>query len=92
MLPSQQYLLCCFQEKTTLLKRLIELKDLQISHTISGNDDLEEPLSVTGLETFSLSFKVCNKCFFYFFVVRHGSWSICSCKNHTITFSAGQLV
>ncbi|XP_047976026.1 gamma-tubulin complex component 2 isoform X1 [Salvia hispanica] len=55
--PYHEDLTCCV-EKTTLLKRLIELKDLQISHTISGNDDLEEPLSVTGLETFSLSFKV----------------------------------
>ncbi|XP_042059832.1 gamma-tubulin complex component 2-like isoform X1 [Salvia splendens] len=55
--PYHEDLTCCV-EKTTLLKRLIELKDLQISQTISGNDDLEEPLSITGLETFSLSFKV----------------------------------
>ncbi|KAG6419741.1 hypothetical protein SASPL_116253 [Salvia splendens] len=58
--PYHEDLTCCV-EKTTLLKRLIELKDLQISQIISGNDDLEEPLSITGLETFSLSFKV-NLC------------------------------
>lgn len=42
------------------MKRLSELKDLQISQITSSNDDIEEPLSITGLETFSLSFKVSN--------------------------------
>lgn len=49
------------QEKCTLLKRLSMLKDLEISKTISDND-LEEPASITGLETFSLSYKVISLC------------------------------
>lgn len=65
--PAQQNLLCRFQEKTTLLKRLSELKDLQITQIISSNSDLEEPLSITGLETFSLSFKVSNNSSFFLY-------------------------
>lgn len=34
-------------------------KDLQI-RAFSGSNDLEEPVSITGLETFSLSYKVCS--------------------------------
>ncbi|KAH6757482.1 Spc97 / Spc98 family of spindle pole body component [Perilla frutescens var. hirtella] len=55
--PYHEDLTCCV-EKTTLLKRLSELKDLQINQIISSSGDLEEPLSITGLETFSLSFRV----------------------------------
>ncbi|KAG8390704.1 hypothetical protein BUALT_Bualt01G0111200 [Buddleja alternifolia] len=55
--PYHEDLTCCV-EKTTLLKRLSTLKDLQISEKLSSSSDLEEPVSITGLETFSLSFKV----------------------------------
>ncbi|XP_021772290.1 gamma-tubulin complex component 2-like [Chenopodium quinoa] len=54
--PCHEDLTCCV-ERSTLLKRLSMLKDLEISKTISDND-LEEPASITGLETFSLSYKV----------------------------------
>lgn len=47
------------QETSSLLKRLGTLKDLQTSRTLSDGNDLEEPVSLTGLETFSLSYKVC---------------------------------
>lgn len=50
--------LTCCVEKTTLLKSLSTLKDIQISQIVSGSSDLQEPISITGLETFSLSFKV----------------------------------
>ncbi|KAL3520455.1 hypothetical protein ACH5RR_018604 [Cinchona calisaya] len=46
------------KEKTTLLKRLNTLKDLEISHTVSDSNESEEQVSITGLETFSLSYKV----------------------------------
>uniref|UniRef100_A0A7C9EU04 Gamma-tubulin complex component n=1 Tax=Opuntia streptacantha TaxID=393608 RepID=A0A7C9EU04_OPUST len=55
--PCHEDLTCCV-ERSTLLKRLSVLKDLDISKTVSENDDLEEPASITGLETFSLSYKV----------------------------------
>ncbi|XP_021734335.1 gamma-tubulin complex component 2-like [Chenopodium quinoa] len=54
--PCHEDLTCCV-ERSTLLKRLSMLKDLEISKTISDND-LEETTSITGLETFSLSYKV----------------------------------
>ncbi|KAL0340821.1 UNVERIFIED_CONTAM: Gamma-tubulin complex component 2 [Sesamum radiatum] len=50
--------LTCYVERMTLLKRLSTLKDLQISQIVSDRSDLEEPVTITGLETFSLSFKV----------------------------------
>ncbi|XP_022887329.1 gamma-tubulin complex component 2 [Olea europaea var. sylvestris] len=55
--PFHEDLTCCV-EQTTLLKRLSTLKDLEISQTVSSSTDLEEPVSITGLETFSLSYKV----------------------------------
>ncbi|KAJ8545052.1 hypothetical protein K7X08_017635 [Anisodus acutangulus] len=55
--PCRDDLLCCV-EKTTLLKRLSTLKDLEISRSAPDSNDLEEPLSITGLETFSLNYKV----------------------------------
>lgn len=55
--PCQENVTCCV-ERTTLLKSLSSLKDLETSETISGNNDLDEPVSITGLETFSLSYKV----------------------------------
>lgn len=44
------------------LKKLGTLKDLDISRTVSDSNDLEEPVSLNGLETFSLSYKVCCYC------------------------------
>lgn len=55
--PCHEDLICCV-ERSSLLKRLGMLKDLEISRKISENDDLDEPLSITGLETFALSYKV----------------------------------
>lgn len=54
--PCNEDLTCCV-ERSILLKRLSMLKDLEISKTISDND-FEEPASITGLDTFSLSYKV----------------------------------
>ncbi|EYU39752.1 hypothetical protein MIMGU_mgv1a0027221mg, partial [Erythranthe guttata] len=55
--PCHEDLTCCV-ERTTLMKRLSTLKDLQTSQTVTSSSDIEEPISITGLETFSLSFKV----------------------------------
>ncbi|KAL3838506.1 hypothetical protein ACJIZ3_023097 [Penstemon smallii] len=55
--PCYEDLTCCV-ERTTLLKRLSTLKDLQTTQTVYSSSGLEEPVSITGLETFSLSFKV----------------------------------
>ncbi|XP_051121281.1 gamma-tubulin complex component 2 isoform X2 [Andrographis paniculata] len=55
--PYHEDLTCCI-ERTTLLKSLNILKDIPITEVVSGSNDLEEPISITGLETFSLSFKV----------------------------------
>lgn len=51
--------LTCCVETTTLLKRLSVFRDLQINQIVSSHSDLEEPVSITGFETFALSFKVC---------------------------------
>ncbi|KAJ8544765.1 hypothetical protein K7X08_017348 [Anisodus acutangulus] len=51
--------LLCGVERTTLLQRLSTLKDLEISRSAPDSNDLEEPLSITGLETFSLNYKLC---------------------------------
>lgn len=42
-----------------MLKRLGTLKDIENSRNIPDGNDLEEPVNVTGLETLSLSYKVC---------------------------------
>ncbi|KAK7846779.1 gamma-tubulin complex component 2 [Quercus suber] len=55
--PCNEDLTCCV-ERSSLLKRLGALKDLEASRTFSDGNDLEEPVSITGLETFSLSYKV----------------------------------
>ncbi|XP_044483375.1 gamma-tubulin complex component 2 [Mangifera indica] len=54
--PCHEDLTCCV-ERQSLLKRMTTFKDLQI-RAFSGSNDLEEPVSITGLETFSLSYKV----------------------------------
>ncbi|KDO46664.1 hypothetical protein CISIN_1g0053061mg, partial [Citrus sinensis] len=45
------------QERSSLLKRMATLKGVEIK-TSSDSVDLEQPVSITGLETFSLSYKV----------------------------------
>lgn len=48
-----------FQERSSLLKRLGTFNVTEVSQRDSSNNDiLEEPVSITGLETFSLSYKV----------------------------------
>lgn len=42
------------------MKRLSMLKDLEVDQTVLDGSDLEEPVSITGLETFSLGYKVCG--------------------------------
>ncbi|MBA0850394.1 hypothetical protein Goshw_029050, partial [Gossypium schwendimanii] len=54
--PCHEDLTCCV-ERSSVLKGLSRLKDLDIKNVSHGND-LEEPISITGLETFSLSYKV----------------------------------
>ncbi|XP_073151359.1 gamma-tubulin complex component 2-like isoform X1 [Henckelia pumila] len=51
--------LTCCVETTTLWKRLSVLADLQMNQIVSSHGDLEEPVNITGLETFALGFKVC---------------------------------
>ncbi|KAG5054603.1 hypothetical protein JHK85_007113 [Glycine max] len=46
------------QERSSLLRRLGTFNDLEVTLRNSGDNDLEEPVSITGLETFSLSYKV----------------------------------
>ncbi|KAK7256170.1 hypothetical protein RIF29_29607 [Crotalaria pallida] len=48
----------CVVERSSLLKTLGTIKDLEVSQSDSGGNDLEEPVSITALETFSLSYKV----------------------------------
>jgi len=48
-----------FQERSSLLKRLGTFNVTEVSQRDAINNDiLEEPVSITGLETFSLSYKV----------------------------------
>ncbi|KAH9698238.1 gamma-tubulin complex component 2 [Citrus sinensis] len=49
--------LTCSVERSSLLKRMATLKGVEIK-TSSDSVDLEQPVSITGLETFSLSYKV----------------------------------
>ncbi|GAB2287127.1 Gamma-tubulin complex component 2 [Dionaea muscipula] len=55
--PCHEDLTCCM-EKFPLLKTLSMLNDLEVSKSISSTNVPEEPMSITGLETFSLSYKV----------------------------------
>ncbi|CAK7325974.1 unnamed protein product [Dovyalis caffra] len=54
--PCHEDLTCCV-ERSSLLKRLSTLKDLEM-RSVSDSNDLDELLNITGLETFSLSYKV----------------------------------
>ncbi|XP_038703949.1 gamma-tubulin complex component 2 isoform X2 [Tripterygium wilfordii] len=54
--PCHEDLTCCV-EASSLLKRLAMLTDLG-TKTVSDRNDIEEPISITGLETFTLSYKV----------------------------------
>ncbi|XWS57244.1 hypothetical protein CRYUN_Cryun09bG0157700 [Craigia yunnanensis] len=54
--PCHEDLTCCV-ERSSVLKGLSRLKDLEIRN-VSDSNDLEEPMSITGLEAFSLSYKI----------------------------------
>ncbi|KAM7279578.1 hypothetical protein ACFE04_006712 [Oxalis oulophora] len=54
--PCNEDLTCCV-ERSSLLKKLSSLKDIQ-TRIVSGSNNLAEPVTITGLETFSLSYKV----------------------------------
>lgn len=58
LISPASYFIFCFQETSSLLKRLGTL-DIENSSTVPDGNDLEEPVNVTGLETFTLSYKVC---------------------------------
>ncbi|KAE8009823.1 hypothetical protein FH972_006235 [Carpinus fangiana] len=55
--PCHEDLTCCV-ERSSLLKRLGTLKDPEVIRTVAESNDLEEPVNITGLETFSLSYQV----------------------------------
>ncbi|KAG4933616.1 hypothetical protein JHK82_047933 [Glycine max] len=46
------------QERSSLLKRLGTFNDLEVTLRNSGDNDMDEIVSITSLETFSLSYKV----------------------------------
>lgn len=48
----------CSVDTCSLLKRLSTLKDLQTGETVPETDALEESLGITGVETFSVNYKV----------------------------------
>ncbi|XP_022938955.1 gamma-tubulin complex component 2-like isoform X1 [Cucurbita moschata] len=55
--PCHEDLTCCV-ERMSLPKSLRALKDLVDSRTLTDINDQEEPMGITGLEAFSLSYKV----------------------------------
>ncbi|KAB2608405.1 hypothetical protein D8674_011573 [Pyrus ussuriensis x Pyrus communis] len=55
--PCHEDLTCCV-ETSSLLKKLGTLKDREKSRPVPDDNDLEEPVSITGLETFSLNYKI----------------------------------
>ncbi|KAK9939180.1 hypothetical protein M0R45_015886 [Rubus argutus] len=55
--PCHEDLTCCV-ETSSLLRRLGTFKDSEKNRNVLDDNDLEEPLSLTGLETFSLNYKV----------------------------------
>jgi gamma-tubulin complex component 2 len=66
--PSHEDLTCCV-ERSSLLKKLSTLKDLDCAYPsdklVAADVDHPMPLSVTGLETFCLSYKVLSSDIFY---------------------------
>lgn len=81
--PSVQPFYC--QERSSLLKRMATLKGVEIK-TSSDSVDLEQPVSITGLETFSLSYKVCSFSFpfEYFLLVEVMKYIDCQNIMHII--------
>ncbi|KAF9588262.1 hypothetical protein IFM89_008679, partial [Coptis chinensis] len=69
--PCHKDLTCCV-ERSSLLKRLSTLKDLDVNRLVSDSNGLEEPISVIGLETFSLIYKVLEP-----------NWHVMHCKLQT---------
>lgn len=66
-----------FQDTCSLLSRLSTLKDLQTGETAA---ETEEPLSITGVETFSVNYKVIitfsfSAFFSFLFLVGNGQFS-----------------
>lgn len=55
--PCHEDLTCCV-ETSSLLKKLGTLTDGERSRNDPDDNDLEEPVSITGLETFSLNYKI----------------------------------
>ncbi|CAB4316630.1 unnamed protein product [Prunus armeniaca] len=55
--PCHEDLTCCV-ETSSLLKKLGTLTDGERSRNVPDDNDLEEPVSITGLETFSLNYKI----------------------------------
>ncbi|KAL6132397.1 hypothetical protein ACLB2K_064640 [Fragaria x ananassa] len=55
--PCHEDLTCCV-ETSSLLRRLGTLKDREKTRSVLDDNDVEEPVSLTGLETFSLNYKV----------------------------------
>ncbi|KAF9589661.1 hypothetical protein IFM89_026795 [Coptis chinensis] len=66
--PCHKDLTCCV-ERSSLLKRLSTLKDLDVNRLVSDSNGLEELISVIGLETFSLFYKVLEP-----------NWHVMHCK------------
>ncbi|KAH7571289.1 hypothetical protein JRO89_XS04G0015700 [Xanthoceras sorbifolium] len=66
--PCHEDLTCCV-ERSSLLKRMATLKDLEF-RSFSDSNDMEEPVNITGLETFSLSYKVSSVAIIYCYITK----------------------